>query len=142
MAIDTLVTSFLSGGLAGGCVNAWFIRLSRRQDLRTKFHPKVNNMLAAYLIRMEKPQGRFWVTIVGQNPSNTDAEFVDHRSDFLLELAQYSELKEARVLRKAMLNNAMKGDNTPGLMTKLDLGPEAEALNKCLVILEEKLKLE
>ena len=142
MAFETIVTSFLSGGLAGGCVNAWFNRLARCQELRTKFHPRVNDMLAAYLIRMEKPQGRYWETIVGRTPKSEDAEFVKHRLDFRLELAQYNELKEARDLRKALLGNAASAERTPGLMMKIDLGPEAEALNKCLVILEEKLKLE
>jgi|ERR1700685_4556009 hypothetical protein len=110
--------------------------------LRTQFCPKLNNMYsAAYVIRFEKPQGRYWVNIVGQNPSNEDEEFVDHRSNFISDLIAFNELKEARILRKAILDNSMKRHNTPGILSKLDLSPEADPLDACLKVLHKKLKL-
>lgn len=141
MEFATFATSVLGGGLAGGCVNVIHNRLIRWRDLRTKFYPVLNNIYSAYVIRMEKPEGRYWVTIVGQNPSNEDAEFVDHRSNFISDLIQFNELKEARSLRKEMLDNAMSGHHTPGILTKVDLAPEATALDTCLKTLHKKLKL-
>ena len=110
--------------------------------LRTQFYPKLSNMCSAFIIRMEKPEGRYWVTIVGKIPSAEDEEFVEHRSNFLSDLIQFNELKEARNLRKLMLDNAFGADSTPGMMVKLDLAPEAEALNACMKKLHDKLKLD
>jgi hypothetical protein len=141
MEIAVFATSVLGGGLAGGCVNVWFNHRSRQRDLRTKFYPKLNDIYSAYLIRMEKPEGRYWETIVGNNPSGADEEFVNHRSTFVSDLIQFNELKEARALRKRILDNSMNGDHTPGSLMKLDLTPEANALGQCLKTLHRKLKV-
>ena len=58
------------------------------------------------------------------------------------DLIQFNELKEARSLRKKMLDNAMQGHHTPGILTKVDLAPEAAALNECLKKLHDKLSLD
>jgi hypothetical protein len=136
-----IIASLLGGGLAGGCVSVFFNRLFHRRDLRTKFYPKVNNIYSAYLIRMEEPEGRYWTTIVGNNPSSEDREFVDHRATFISDLVQFNELKEARILRKHLLDNAMSGHHSPGLKTTLDLAPEFEALAVCFRVLYKKLKI-
>jgi len=141
MELVGIVASLVSGGLAGGLVSASFNRLFHRQDLRAKFYPKVNNMRSAYLIRMEKPEGRYWVTIVGNNPSDEDEEFVDHRATFISDLVQFSALKEARILRRRLLDNSMSGDHTRGVTAKLDLAPELQALGACLITLHRKLKI-
>ncbi len=137
----TLLVSIISGGLAGGIVSAISNRIFHWRALRTQFYPKLSNIYSAYVIRFEEPEGRYWVNIVGQNPSNEDEEFVDHRSNFISELVAFNELKEARVLRKAILDNSMCEHKTPGILSKLDLGPEADALNECLKVLHQKLKL-
>jgi len=93
-----IVASVLGGGLAGACVSVAFNRLFHWRELRTKFYPVLNNIYSAYVIRMAKPEGRYWTTIVGNIPSPEDEVFVDHRSSFLSELVQYNELKEVRVL--------------------------------------------
>lgn len=138
----SLIVSFLGGGLAGGSVNVWYQWRNRQKDLRTKFYPVLNDMYSAYVIRMEKPQGRYWVTIVGQNPSAEDEEFVTQRTNFISDLIQFNDLKEARVLRKAILDNGMCGHHTPGILTKLDLNPEAASLGDCLKKLHDELKLD
>jgi hypothetical protein len=136
-----IIAAIVSGGLAGACVSILFNRLSHWRELRTKFHPKVNDLYAAYLIRMEVPEGRYWVTTVGNNPSSEDEEFVDHRSSFISEMVQFNELKEARVLRKRLVENMMHAPGAPGTISKLDLAPEFEALGVCLGKLEKKLGL-
>jgi hypothetical protein len=136
-----IIVSALSGGLAGGFVSSSFNRLFHRQDLRARFYSKLNDMYSAYLIRTEKPEGRYLARIVGNNPSVEDEEFVNHRSSFTSDLVQFSALKEARALRKQLLDNEMSGDHTPGLMTKLDLVPELKALEACLKTIHKKLKL-
>lgn len=136
------LVSLLGGGLAGGCLSVLFQWNRRLRDLRTKFYRGLSNIYSAYVIRMEKPEGRYWVTIVGQTPSNEDLEFVDHRANFLLELVEFNELKEARTLRKEMLENAMSGHHTPGILTKVDLLPESKALGDCLHTLHKKLSLD
>jgi len=137
----TLLLPIISGGLAGGLVSAVSNRVFHWRALRTQFYPKLSNMHSAYIIRFENPQGRYWVNIVGQNPSKEDEEFVEHRSNFISELVAFNELKEARVLRKAILDNSMREHKTPGILSKLDLSPEADALNECLKVQHKKLKL-
>jgi hypothetical protein len=143
--VDTNVpvwaVSLVGGGLAGGCVNVFFNRWFHWRGMRTKFYPVLNDIYAAYMIRMEKPEGRYWVTVVGQTPSREDEEFVDHRSTFIAELIQFNELKEARVLRKQILDNAMKGHHVPDLLTKVDLTPECEAITACFQKLHKKPNL-
>jgi hypothetical protein len=138
----SIVSGLLSGGLAGGCISIGYNRLTRNRDLRTRFYPILNDMYAAYLIRMEKPGGRYWHLIVGNNPSEDDREFVEHRAAFVGELIQFNELKEARILRTAMLNNVMEGDHTPGAQKTVDLQPEFDALGLCLTQLHKKLQLD
>ena len=137
-----IVVSILSGGLAGACVSVFFNRLFHRRELRTKFYPILNDMFSAYVIRMERSEGRYWTTIVGYVPAPEDEEFVDHRSTFISVLVQYNELKEVRALRKEFLDNSMRGDHERGKEMKLDLTPESAALNSCLATLHKKLKLE
>jgi hypothetical protein len=67
------LVSFLSGGLAGGCVSVFLNRWFHWRDMRVKFYPVLNNIHSAYIIRFEKQEGRFLVNIVGQNPSPEDA---------------------------------------------------------------------
>ena len=137
----TIIVSILGGGLAGACVSVFFNRLFHRRELRTRFYPILNNVFSAYVIRMEKPEGRYWTTIVGNNPTTEDEDFVDHRSTFISDLVQYNELKEVRALRKQLLNNLMRGDHEQGKVMRLDLTPESAALNRCLTILHKKLRL-
>jgi hypothetical protein len=101
----------------------------------------LNNMYAAYAIRMENPEGRYWKNIVGNNPAPEDEDFVDHRSSFLSDLVQFNELKEVRLLRTKMLDNQSGSNHIRGEESTLDLAPEAAALNACLVKLHKKLKL-
>ncbi len=136
----TLLVAIISGGLAGGIVSAISNRIFHWRALRTQFYPKLSNVYSSYIIRFEKPNGRYWVNIVGHNPSDEDEEFVDHRSNFISELVAFNELKEARVLRKAILDNSNQ-NLSAGSTLKLDLGPEANALNECLKVLHRKLKL-
>lgn len=136
-----IMASFLGGGLAGACVSVFFNRLFHWRELRTKFYPLLSNMYSAYVIRMENPEGRYWTTIVGNVPSPEDNDFVEHRSSFLSDLVQYNELKEVRVLRRKLLDNAMSGNHNPGEEAKLDLAPEAAALGACLAKLHKKLKI-
>jgi hypothetical protein len=142
MDFVTFATSVLGGGLAGGCVNVLHNRLARSRDLRTKFYPVLSNIYSAYVIRMENPDGRYWVTTVGQLPSKEDEAFVNHRADFISDLIQFNELKEARKLRKAIMDHSFEGDHTLGATTKHDLAPECKALGDCLRTLHKKLSID
>jgi hypothetical protein len=135
------MASILGGGLAGACFSVLLNRYFHRQDLRAKFYPVLNNIHSAYLIRMEGPEGRYWTTVVGNVPTPEDEDFVDHRSSFISDVMQYIELKEVRVLRRKILDNAMGGDHTRGQVFKLDLAPESAALTDCLKTLHKKLKI-
>ena len=140
-----LIVSLASGGLSGGIVSVLYNRSLRHRILRTEFYAKLNNMYAAYTIRFhETPQGqgRYLVNIVGNEPIGADREFVDHRSDFIQGLVAYNELEEARKLRQAILDNATKEHKTPGVLSKLDLQPELEALDACIKQLHDKLELD
>jgi hypothetical protein len=145
MVLLALLVSLAGGGLAGGVVSVLYNRSVRHRTLRTDFYPKLNNMYSAYVIRFnETPrgQGRYWVNIVGNNPDDADKDFIDHRSNFIGDLVAFNELEEARVLRTAILDNSLKEHTTPGIMSKLDLQPELEALDACLKVLHKKLKLD
>lgn len=140
-----LFVSFVSGGLGGGIVSVIYNRSLRHRILRTEFYAKLNNMYAAYTIRFyETPEGRgrYLVNIVGDEPKGADREFVDHRSDFTQGLIAYNELEEARKLRQAILDNATKEHKAPGILSKLDLQPELEALDTCIKQLHDKLELD
>ena len=136
------LVSLLGGGLAGGCVSTFLNRWFHWRSMRVKFYPVLSDMYSTYIIRMEKPEGRYWVTVVGKVPSDADEEFVNHRANFLIDLIQFNELREARKLRRAIMNNAMQGDHTEGTTTKHDLAPEREALSECLRVLHKKLKID
>jgi hypothetical protein len=136
-----IIAAVVSGGLSGACVSVFFNRFFHWRELRTKFYPKVNELYVAYLLRMEKLEGRYWVTTVGNNPSSEDKEFVDHRSSFISDIVQFNELKEARVLRKRFLENMVRTTGAPGTNLKADLAPELEALDVCFRKLHEKLRL-
>jgi hypothetical protein len=142
MDLLNLVGSLISGGLAGGCVSTLYQWRNRQKDLRTKFYNILNDMHSAYVIRMEDPDGRYWVNVVGQVPSADDEDFINHRSNFISDLIQFNDLKEARVLRNAILDNQSNAHTSPGLLTKTDLKPEAFALDTCLNVLHKKLKLD
>jgi hypothetical protein len=133
-----IVLSLLSGGLAGGCVSVLFNRIFHWRQVRTKFYPILSNMFSAYVLRMEKPEERYLINIVGDLPSPEDRQFVEHRSSFIDDLIQFNELREARVLRKRLLDNMASGDHTEGKVLKLDLAPESAALNACLVVLHKR----
>lgn len=135
------VASMLSGGLAGGCVGAISNRVFYWRSLRTQFYPKQNDFFAAYLIRMEKPEGRYWEGTVGLVPSLEDEEFVDHRSDFISGLIQFNELKEARDLRTSLVENLNPTGAVEGTKLKIDLIPEYKAVSECLSKVQKKLKL-
>jgi hypothetical protein len=139
--VITILASVLGGGLAGACVSVALNRLFHRQDLRIKFYPVLNNMHSAYVIRMENPEGRYWTNTIGYMPSPEDADFVNHRSNFLDELVNYIALKEVRVLRRQFAANMMSGNHQVGEVSRLDLAPESAALTLCLATLHKKLKI-
>ncbi|HEV2194037.1 MAG TPA: hypothetical protein VGR55_00505 [Candidatus Acidoferrum sp.] len=144
MVLLALLVSLAGGGLAGGVVSVFYNRSVRRRVLRTDFYPKLNNMFSAYMIRFsETPggQGRYWVNVVGDLPKGADRDFVERRSDFIGGLIAFNELEEARVLRTAILDNVPKEAKT-GSTSKLDLQPELNALETCMRVLHEKLKLD
>jgi hypothetical protein len=139
----TWLISILSGGLAGGCVSTFLNRWFHRRDMRVKFYPILNNIYSAYVIRFEKPQGRYWLNVVGQIPSPQDQEFVEHRSHFICyDLIEYNELREVRKLRKTIVENQATAHTTPGILHKLDLATECEALGECLATLHKKLNID
>jgi hypothetical protein len=135
------MVSLLGGGLAGACVSVASNRIFHWRELRTKFYPDLKNMYAAYVIRMANPEGRYWTTVVGNVPTPEDEEFVDHRASFVDDLVKYNELKEVRLLRKRLMDNAISGDHKTDEVAKLDLAPESVALNACLITLHKKLKI-
>lgn len=137
----TIIVSLLGGGLSGACINVAFNRYTRQRQLRTAFYQVLLNMYSAYVIRMENPTGRYWINIVGNNPSSDDKEFVEHRSSFVSELVQYNELKEVRTLRTVLLDNGSSGNHTRGEEFKLDLLPESNALGACLAKVHKDLGL-
>jgi hypothetical protein len=141
MIVIQVLVSLVSGGLAGGFVSAMFNRIFHRRALRTQFYPKLGNILSAYVIRTEHPEGRYWINTVGKNPAEQDRQFVDHRADFILDLVQFNELKEARELRKTLLDNRGHGIGQEGTVLKTDLLPEQEAILNCLNKVHKKLQL-
>jgi len=62
-----IVVSIFSGGLAGGCVGAFSNRIFHWQEMRKQFYPELNNLHSAYVIRMERPEGRYLTTTIGNN---------------------------------------------------------------------------
>jgi hypothetical protein len=118
----------------------FFNRRFYSRALRTKFYPKVSNMFSAYVIRLDNPAGRYWITTIGNKPSSDDREFVDHRVSFISDLVEFNELQEARALRTQMLNT-MSGNHKPGEKVKYDLAPDYDALEACVKKLHKELEL-
>lgn len=135
------VVSVISGGVAGACVSAVSNRIFHWRALRTQFHPKLNNIMGEYAIRFEKPKGRYWIGTVGKVPLQSDEAFVDRRTEFLLDLPQYNELREARELRRAMMTTINPDRLPEGSPITTDLWPEYQAILKCIDIVQKKLKL-
>ncbi len=136
-----LGVSVVSGGLAGGCVSALSNRIFHWRTLRTQFHPKLNDIFGEYVIRMEKPEGRYWASRVGYPPSPEDEKFVDRRTEFVTNLPQFNELREARELRRALITDLNPNHAGTGTEIKTDLMPEHTAISRCLDIVQKKLKL-
>jgi hypothetical protein len=109
--------------------------------LRTAFYPVINNMNAAYLIRMGQPGGKELVQTPDQAPLGADRDFVNHRTAFLMDLIKYTDLKEVIILRQKILDNAFHGAGSTGPITT-SLVPEAQAISECMQVLHRKLKLD
>ena len=137
-----LLASILSGGLSGGSVSTFFNHRLHWRKLRGDFYPNLNNIVGAYVIRMEFPHGRYLVMKPGRLPGMQDQEFVEQRSDFISSLVEFNELKEARELRRKMLDNiAASGSAEEGGEVKIELMPEWEAIKACMEKVHKKLKL-
>jgi hypothetical protein len=136
-----LIVSMLSGGVAGGCISVASNRMFHWRASRTQFHPKLNNIFGHYAIRLEKPEGRYRTGRIGYRPLPEDESFVNHRSDFIMTLPQFNELKEARELRRALITNPNPHHAETGTDIKTDLMPEYQAILRCLDTVQKKLKL-
>ncbi len=140
-AVQTII-SVVSGSLAGACASALYSRIFHWRNLRTQFHPKLNNIAGAYTIRFDDDEtGRYLTSFVGQVPTQTDKAFVNSRADFIQELAQYNELREARKLRRVLLANTNPSHIPTGRPLTRDLKPEYDAIMKCLGSVQDKLRL-
>jgi hypothetical protein len=87
-------------------------------------------MYSTYVIHFkQKPEGRgrYLVRIIGQEPTGADKDFIEHRTDFILDLVDFNELKEATNLGQVISDNELREKGTPGLTSKLDLQPELDA---------------
>ena len=136
------VVSLIGGGAVGGLLNVAYQWRNRQRDLRTAFYPVLNNMNAAYLIRMQQqPGGKNLVQIPDKAPLGADRDFVEHRTAFLGELIKYTDLKEVIILRQRILDNAFHGAGSAGPV-KTNLVPEAQAIDECMRVLHKKLKLD
>jgi hypothetical protein len=136
-----LVVSMVGGGLAGGAVNVLFNRIFHWRSLRIKFYPKLSDMLSTYTIRMEDPQGRYMKQTVGISPSPDDDKFIRHRGSFMVGIVEFTELREARNLRRQILKNQHWAVEPDGTVVTTDLMPEYEAVNACMAIVDDKLDL-
>ena len=71
-----------------------------------------------------------------------DAGFLWQRNSFLADLIDFTELKEARILRQKILSNMHATDShTDGEVIKTDLKPESDALFECVQKVQGKLRL-
>lgn len=141
MDLGPLVVSFIGGGAVGGLINVAYQWRNRQRDLRTAFYPVINNMNAAYLIRMGQPGGKQLVQTPDQAPLGADRDFVNHRTAFLMDLIKYTDIKEVIILRQKILDNAFHGAGSTGPVIT-NLVPEAQAINECMKVLHRKLKLD
>lgn len=146
MDLGQFIVSIISGGLAGGSVSTFANRRYYLRSLRTKFYPKVNNILAAYLLRLEDPDKRLLILKPGYLPAGEDLKFVDHRSDFIYGLVEFNELDEARDLQRTLLDSMFSGvtvvdekEKTKG--NAIDLMQEYRAIEYCHDVLHKRLKL-
>lgn len=135
------LVSMLGGGLAGGALNVSYNRRSYIRKLRTDFHPLVNDLFSAYFLRMEHPDGRYWVQRVGYLAALEDRDFVERRSNFVMTLVKFNELREARKLRKMFAEHPNFRGAAEGETIKIDLAPEYDAISKCLETVQRKLSL-
>lgn len=78
---------------------------------------------------------------VGYDPLHADKAFVEHRVDFIMNLVTFNELKEARELRRKLLEQQAKEPGEEGDEQKIDLVPDYQALSDCLDKMHKKLKL-
>jgi hypothetical protein len=138
---SAFVVSLIGGGAVGGLINVAYQWRNRKKDLRTTFYPMLNDMNAAYLIRMEQPGGNELVQTPNVAPLGADRDFVNHRTAFLSDLIKYNDLTEVIVLRQRMLDNAFQAAGTVGPV-KTNLVPEAKAIDECMRVLHKKLKLD
>jgi hypothetical protein len=136
-----LGASIVSGGLAGASVGAVTNRIFYWRTLRTQFHPVLNDICAAYAIRMQRADGRYLITTVGMTPLPEDVEFVEHRVSFIIRLISFNELREARRLRKDLIIRMNPEGAPQGTVLKTDLMPDYQAIEKCLITVQKKLKL-
>lgn len=146
MDIGQFFVSIISGGLAGGSVSTVANRYYYLRKKRTEFYPKLNNILAAYLIRLEDPDKRLLIQEPGYLPAGADLKFVDHRSDFIHGLVEFNELNEARELRKKLVDSMFSGvimvnEKEKTKESAIDLMQEYRAIEHCHDVLHKKLKL-
>jgi hypothetical protein len=139
--VGPIIASVLSGGLAGGCVSTFFNRVFHWRSLRIKFYPTLSHMFSAYRIRTEDPKGRYWVTTIGKPPLPEDDNFIRHRTAFVSDLIQFTELREVRRLRKAILANMNPEQLPDGVTLTTDLTQDVEALTECLKTVQGRLNL-
>jgi hypothetical protein len=136
-----LIASTLCGGLAGASVSTISNRMAHRRAIRTLFHPELNNVMGAYAIRFINPEGRYRTFHIGYAPSPEDTQFVDHRTEFVMNLPRFNELKEARDLRRVLITPRHPGGEM-GTEVTMDYLPEYQAILKCLGTVQKKLGLE
>ncbi len=142
MDLSAFVVSLIGGGAVGGLINVAYQWRNRQRDLRTAFYPVLNDMNAAYQIRMQQqPGGKELIQTPDVAPLGADRDFVDHRTAFLSDLIKYTDLKEVIILRQKILDNAFKGAGSTGTVTT-NLVPEAQAIDECMRVLHKKLKLD
>jgi hypothetical protein len=146
MDLGQFIVSIISGGLAGGSVSTFANRRYYLRSLRTKFYPKVNDVLAAYVIRLEDPKKLFLIQEPDHLPTDDkELKFVDHRSNFIHGLVEFNELEEAREVRKKLVDSSFAGvvvvspDETSE--KGINLIQEYRAIKHCHDLLHKKLKL-
>lgn len=145
MDLGQFIVSIISGGLAGGSVSTFANRRYYLRSLRTKFYPKVNNILAAYMLRLQDPKKQLLVLTPGYLPADEDdLKFVDHRSNFIHGIVEFNELEEAREVRKKLVDSSFAAvvvSPDDASEKDIDLMQEYRAIEHCHDVLHKKLKL-
>ena len=138
-ATSTFWVSLLGGGLAGGIVNVGVSRYFYLRGLRTRFYPKLNDLVSEYVVRIAMLGKSISLEKVFM-PDPVNKEFIEHRATFILTLTDFNELKEVRDLRKIILKNQTpeRTKNTEDDII-VDLGLELDALNECLSLVHKKI---